>query len=57
LKSKGIPGNVLGDLYVVLGIVLPPANTESEQEAYRVMAKAFNFDARAEMNHMAGGAR
>jgi curved DNA-binding protein len=57
LKNKGIPGNPAGDLYVVLGIVLPPANTESEQEAYRVMSKAFNFNARADMNHQAGGTK
>ncbi len=49
LKSKGIPGNPPGDLYVVLGIALPPANTDSEKDAYRAMAKAFNFDARAHM--------
>jgi curved DNA-binding protein len=47
LKSKGIPGNPPGDLYVVLGIVLPPAESDSAKDAYRAMAKAFDFDARA----------
>jgi len=47
LKSKGIPGNPPGDLYVVLGIVLPSADTDSEKDAYRAMAKAFDFNARA----------
>jgi curved DNA-binding protein len=49
LKGKGIPGNPPGDLYAVLAIALPPANSESEKEAYRAMAKAFAFDARAHM--------
>lgn len=49
LKGKGIPGNPPGDLYAVLAIALPAANSESEKEAYRAMAKAFAFDARAHM--------
>ena len=49
LKGKGIPGNPPGDLYAVLGIVLPPAASDGEKEAYRAMAKAFAFDARAHM--------
>ena len=49
LKGKGIPGNPPGDLYAVLVIALPPAVSESEKEAYRTMAKAFTFDARADM--------
>jgi len=46
LKGQGIPGNPPGDLYAVLAIVLPPADSESAEEAYRAMAMAFNFDAR-----------
>ena len=49
LKGKGIPGTPPGDLYAVLKIVLPPAVSDSEKEAYRAMAKAFAFDARAHM--------
>jgi curved DNA-binding protein len=49
LKDKGIPGKPPGDLYVVLGLVLPTANSESEKEAYRAMAKAFDFNARPNM--------
>jgi curved DNA-binding protein len=49
LKGKGIPGQPPGDLYAVLKIVLPPAGSDSEKEAYRAMAKAFEFDARASM--------
>ena len=53
LKGKGIPANPPGDLYVVLRIALPPANTDSEKEAYRAMSKAFEFNARA---HLGGNA-
>jgi curved DNA-binding protein len=46
LKGKGIPGNPPGDLYAVLAIVLPPAVTDGEKQAYRTMASAFNFNPR-----------
>lgn len=49
LKGKGIPGNPPGDLNVLLAIVLPPATSESEKEAYRTMAKAFDFNPRSAM--------
>lgn len=49
LKGMGIPGNPPGDLYAVLTIALPPAVSDSEKEAYRAMAKAFDFNARAHM--------
>jgi curved DNA-binding protein len=49
LKGKGIPGKPPGDLYAVLAIVLPPADSESEKEAYRAMAKAFEFNPRPDM--------
>jgi curved DNA-binding protein len=41
LKGRGLPGKVPGDLYAVLTIALPPAATEPEQEAWRVLARAF----------------
>jgi curved DNA-binding protein len=47
LKCKGIPASQPGDLYVVLNIVLPPADTERAAAAYDVMRQAFNFDPRA----------
>ena len=46
LKGRGIPGNPPGDLYAVLTIVLPPAQNEAQREAYRDMAKAFDFNPR-----------
>jgi curved DNA-binding protein len=46
LKGKGIPGDPAGDLYAVLGIALPPADSEQAKAAYRTMAEAFDFDPR-----------
>jgi len=47
LKGKGIPGKPPGDLYAVLQVVLPPANSERAKDAYRAMAKEFDFNPRA----------
>ena len=41
LKGKGLPGAPAGDLYAVLSIALPPADTVPAQEAYSALAKAF----------------
>ena len=46
LKARGIPGTPPGDLYVMLSIALPPADSEAAKEAYRAMAKAFDFNPR-----------
>jgi len=58
LKARGLPatraGGTAGDLYVVLTIALPPADTAGAREAYESQAKAFSsFDPRASL---AGGA-
>jgi curved DNA-binding protein len=50
LKGKGIPGEPPGDMYAVLTIALPPANTDAAKEAYRAMASAFAFDPRAHLS-------
>ncbi len=47
LRGKGIPSQPPGDLYAVVSIALPPANTDAQKEAWRAMAKAFDFDPRA----------
>ncbi len=47
LKGKGIPGKEAGDLYVVLTIVLPPADTEQAKEAYRTLQATLPFNPRA----------
>jgi curved DNA-binding protein len=49
LKGRGIPARQAGDLYVVLQIVLPPANTAQQRQAYEQMRQAFEFDPRAGM--------
>jgi curved DNA-binding protein len=46
LKGKGIPAKKLGDLYVVVTIVLPPANNQKAEQVYEDM-KGLNFDPRA----------
>lgn len=45
LKGKGIPSKPPGDLYVVLKVVYPPADTDSANKVYEDM-KSLNFDPR-----------
>jgi curved DNA-binding protein len=49
LKGLGLPGQPPGDLYVVLTIVLPPSDSAAAQQAWRTLAKAFDFKPRAAM--------
>jgi len=42
LKGRGIPGSSPGDLYIVLRIVLPPANDEAASAFYQNMATHFS---------------
>ncbi len=44
LKGKGIPGDPPGDLYAVLGIVLPPARSDGERRAYEALKAAAGAD-------------
>ena len=46
LKGKGIPGRPAGDLYAILAIRLPPADTPAAVAAYRAFAAAFEFNPR-----------
>lgn len=41
LKEKGIPNKTAGNLYLIINIVLPPAHSEQEQQAYQQFAEAF----------------
>jgi len=50
LKARGIPGSPPGDLYVVLSIALPPADSDAARLAYQTMALAFDFNPRAHLN-------
>ena len=47
LKGRGIPASTPGDLFLELGIALPPADSDTHRAAYAAMAQAFpNFLAR-----------
>jgi curved DNA-binding protein len=47
LKGRGLPGKTPGDLYVVIEIALPPADTDEARAAYEAMRAAFpDFDPR-----------
>lgn len=50
LKERGIPGTTPGDLYVVLKIVLPPADSEQAKVFYQEMKQKMAFNPRAELN-------
>jgi curved DNA-binding protein len=50
LKGKGIPGSTPGDLYAVLEIVTPPADSQEAKDAYEALARALpKFDPRASL--------
>ena len=46
LKGRGIPGKPPGDLYVVLQIALPPAESENARRLYRAMEQEMAFNPR-----------
>ena len=46
LKGRGIPGEPAGDLYLVLEVVLPKADTEQAQQIYQAMARELAFNPR-----------
>jgi curved DNA-binding protein len=54
LKGRGLPGKIPGDLYVVLKIVIPPADTEKARAAYRHMQQQFEFNPRAGIGEKTG---
>jgi curved DNA-binding protein len=48
LKARGIPANPPGDLYLVLEVVLPPADNDRARQLYETMAREFGaFNPRA----------
>ncbi|WP_373991029.1 DnaJ C-terminal domain-containing protein [Duganella sp. BuS-21] len=47
LRGRGIPGKEAGDLYLLLEVVLPPANSEKNRELYQTMAREMAFNPRA----------
>ncbi|MBV7482609.1 DnaJ C-terminal domain-containing protein [Bordetella sp. BOR01] len=46
LRGRGIPGDPPGDLYLVLELVLPPADTEAARAAYRKLQQDLPFNPR-----------
>jgi curved DNA-binding protein len=46
LKGKGIPASVPGDLYLILDVVLPPANNDKARALYQAMARDLAFNPR-----------
>jgi curved DNA-binding protein len=46
LKGRGIPGEPPGDLYLVLDVVVPAADTERARQFYRTMAQELAFNPR-----------
>ena len=49
LKGRGIPAKQEGDLFVVLQLVLPPADTEAAKQAYREFEQAIDFKPRSKL--------
>ena len=49
LKGRGLPASEAGDLFAVLKIVLPPADTDKARKLYAEMARELAFDPRAAM--------
>jgi curved DNA-binding protein len=47
LKGRGIPAKSPGDLYVVLEIALPPADSRKAKKLYKQMQEEMNFNPRA----------
>ena len=49
VKGKGLPGKDPGDLYVVLNVVFPPADSEKARDMYTKMKDELSFNPRARM--------
>jgi curved DNA-binding protein len=49
LKGKGIPAKQPGNLYVVLDVRLPPADSEEARAVYEKMSKEMPFNPRANL--------
>ena len=48
LKGRGIPARAPGDLYLMLEVVLPPADNKQARMLYETMARECAFDPRAQ---------
>lgn len=49
LKGRGLPAKKPGNLFVVLQIALPPADSKKAKQLYQAMAGDFDFDPRSSL--------
>ncbi len=49
LKGRGLPGKAPGDFYVVLQVILPPADSEAATTLYKQMEDQLAFNPRANL--------
>ena len=49
LKGRGLPGKEPGDMYVVLQVTLPPADSDAARLLYKQMKEQLGFNPRATM--------
>lgn len=49
LKGRGIPGEPAGDLYLLLEVALPPADTDKARQLYKMMEREMAFNPRLAM--------
>ena len=49
LKKRGVPGEPPGDLYVVLTITLPPADSDAARQIYRKMEQELGYNPRSKL--------
>ncbi len=49
LRGRGLPGQPAGDQYVVLKVVVPPANSPAARALYEQMRRELPFDPRADL--------
>jgi len=53
LRGRGLPGSTPGDQYVVLNVVVPPADTPQARAFYEQMRRELPFDPREGLTHRA----
>ena len=49
LKARGIPGKLPGDLYVIIQITLPAADSDEAKELYRKMQQQLPYNPRSKL--------
>ena len=49
LKGKGLPGKAPGDMYVLIDVQLPPADSEVAKDLYKKMSEELPFAPRADL--------